>query len=113
MQRLLYIAPRAIATIGILFLSLFAFDVGAGGIPLIQRLTGALIHLLPSFMLLIVLGIAWRHEFVGGVLLILCGLVPHLLLRNPLLVNAILGSPFLLAGLLFLLHAINEKAGHT
>lgn len=112
MQRLLYIAPRAIAIAGIIFLSLFALDVGAAGMPLVQYLTGLLIHLLPSLVLLMVLVAAWRYEFVGGVLFILCGLAPVLLLSNPLWVNAILGSPFILAGLLFLLHAINEKAGH-
>lgn len=112
MQRLFYIAPRAIAVVGILFISLFALDVGAEGMPFFELLIGTLIHLLPSFGLLVVFVVAWRHEVAGGVLFILCGLSPLLLLGNPLWVNAMLGGPFVVAGMLFVLHAVNEKAGH-
>jgi hypothetical protein len=59
------------------------------------------------------LAVAWRIEWLGGILFIVVGLSPFVLLSNPKWVNLMLGGPFMLAGLLFLashyLH-VREKA---
>lgn len=103
MQRLLLFAARGIAILGIGFISLFALDVFAMEGSPAYRLQGFLIHLSPGFVLAGVLAVAWRWPGVGGALFLAAGLSPLLLLANPLGTNLLLGAPFLLAGLGFIL----------
>jgi len=66
-KKLLFWTPRVISILFILFISLFAFDVFEGSDPWWMKAIGFLIHLLPSFALLIGLAIAWRWEWFGAV----------------------------------------------
>lgn len=99
---MIYIAPRALGVLAILFISIFALDVFQSGEPWHMIALGLIMHLLPSFVLVVMLAIAWRFERIGSVLFIAAGLAPVFLLSNPLWVNIILGGPFILTGLLFL-----------
>lgn len=65
--RALYWLPRCFAIGYIIFLSLFSLDVFTGTSPLSVVLMGFLIHLIPSYILLIALIVAWKKETVGGV----------------------------------------------
>lgn len=63
-SKIVYWSPRILSIIFILFLSLFAFDVfneyrGWNIIPAL------FIHLIPSFVLLVLTIIAWKHDLVG------------------------------------------------
>lgn len=60
--------PRALAILFILFISLFALDAFEEGLSLGEQLLGFVIHLLPSFILLGLLLVAWRFPLVGGLL---------------------------------------------
>lgn len=102
MQRVVLIAARGIAILGIGFISLFALDVFGMEGPLPWRLAGFLVHLAPSFVLVGMLIVAWRRPGVGGAMFIVAGLSPLLLLANPSTTNLILGAPFLAAGAGFL-----------
>ncbi|MBU4353333.1 DUF2070 family protein [Candidatus Parcubacteria bacterium] len=65
-NRFIYWTPRILSIAFILFLSLFAFDVFeeySGW----QVILGFLIHLLPSFILLAVILIAWKYDLVGAI----------------------------------------------
>ena len=58
--------PRILSIAFILFLSLFSFDVfieSSGW----QAILGFLIHLLPSFILLVIVLISWKNELVGAI----------------------------------------------
>ena len=59
--------PRAIAILYIMFITLFAFD------EIILSL-GFLIHLIPTFIFLGILVVAWFRQKVGGILFILAGI---------------------------------------
>ena len=98
--------PRALGIVSIAFLSLFAFDTFGGDAPWHQQLLGFLIHMIPSFVLMALLAFAWRFERIGGSLFMAAGLLPFFLLSNPVWVNAILGAPFMLTGLLFWISAL-------
>jgi len=103
MSKTLYWAPRIIGIGAILFISLFALDIFQAGAPISQMLLGLVIHLIPSFALIIILVIAWKYEIVGGFLFVIISLVPFFLLSNQIWVNAMLCAPFFLTGILFLI----------
>jgi hypothetical protein len=106
MHRLLAIVARAIAILGIGFISLFALDVFEPGRPMLEVAQGLFMHLLPSFGLIALLTLAWRWPLAGGFAFLLVGALPFVVLANSPWVNATLGGPFALAGLLFIAEAL-------
>jgi len=77
-------------------------------------------HMIPSFVLMIILAIAWKWELIGGLLYILLGigLSPFIYTHNyrmnhsvwmSLEVIALITFPFILAGVLFLLSYFRDK----
>ena len=67
--------PRILCIIAILFISLFAADSFAPGLTFWQQIAGFFIHLIPSFILLAILILAWKWELVGSIAFGLIGLV--------------------------------------
>ena len=63
---IIYWLPRILGLAFVLFLSLFSLDVFSEYSGW-QAVLPFLIHLLPSFVLLAVVLIAWRHDWVGVV----------------------------------------------
>lgn len=102
---ILYYLPRVIGVSAILFISSFALDVFVAGEPLSRILVGLSIHLIPSFVLVFILAIAWKFARLGGALFILVSLVPFFLLSNVWWVNLLLAAPFFATGILFLVEA--------
>jgi prolipoprotein diacylglyceryltransferase len=111
--KVLHWLPRIICILTILFVSLFALDS-------LSDPTAFLIHLIPSFILLAILIIAWRWEKAGGIILTIAGLawcviVFQLNLRRTqsvaasLLIILMVCFPFVLAGILFLISASKKK----
>lgn len=105
--------PRVIGILAILFISLFALDSFTAEISVWQQIIGFFIHLIPSFILLIFLIIAWKWEYTGGVIFILIGLVfsPIVFAINynmnhsiwmSLGVISIITIPFVIVGILFI-----------
>lgn len=111
---ILYWLPRLVAIVVILFISSFALDAFAPGLTLWQQLGAFLLHMLPSFLLLIFLIIAWHKELIGGILFILTGLIfsPIIYLHNfnvnhftagrCLTIVSVICFPLIAIGLLFL-----------
>jgi len=73
-EKLIWI-PRIITILFILFLSLFALDAFSGDSPLLQKLTGFLIHMIPSLILAVTLIFTWKIPVAGGCILLLTGLL--------------------------------------
>lgn len=104
---------RIARILGILFaafISLFALDVFTAGTPFLQVLAALFIHLIPTFILLIVLWVAWKRPAIGGSLFILAGLAYIFVARGQVLLTYLLitGIPVLI-GLLFLAGFFVEK----
>lgn len=59
-------APRVLAVLFILFVSLFALDSFPGEAPFLQEFAGFLIHLIPSFVMIVLLVVSWNRPLVGG-----------------------------------------------
>jgi len=107
--------PRIVCILAILFISIFAADAFE------QGLSAILIHLIPSFVLLTFLIVAWKWEFIGGIIFILIGLgfSPFIFIKNYQMNHSIWMSlgivlaitfPFLVVGILFIVsHLFKRK----
>ncbi|HUX53209.1 MAG TPA: hypothetical protein VMV56_02210 [Williamwhitmania sp.] len=72
--KLVHWLPRIISILAILFVSLFAADAFSPDLTFWQQLGAFIIHLIPSFILLFFLIIAWKWEYVGGIIFMIIGL---------------------------------------
>ncbi len=66
MKRFLYWTPRIVAIAYVAFISLFALDVFNEAQGFLQTALALSMHLIPSFVLVLVLAIAWRREWIGA-----------------------------------------------
>lgn len=66
--RWLFWAPRVLSILVIVFLSMFALDVFHEAHGVWQTLVALTMHLIPSFVLIFALILAWRWEWVGAAL---------------------------------------------
>ncbi len=115
----IYWTPRIVSIAFICLLAMFSFDVFESGKSASQILVGFLIHNIPVFILLIILGISWKYEIVGGVAFILAGLLYLAMILKNIITNGfqwyylswigiISGIAFLI-GILFLIGWFNKK----
>jgi hypothetical protein len=73
--RALFWTPRALSIAFIAFLSLFALDVFDEHLGLWRTVLALTMHLIPSFVLIAVLVLAWRWEWIGAALYSAAGLL--------------------------------------
>ncbi len=66
LKRSLLWTPRILGILFALFLSLFALDVFGAGYTIGETIIALLMHLLPTFALLLALALAWRWPGVGA-----------------------------------------------
>jgi len=60
-------APRILTILVALFLSVFAFDVFEGKKAFLEILAALVLHLIPTFLVVVLLVLAWRRELIGVV----------------------------------------------
>ncbi|MCB9082284.1 MAG: hypothetical protein H6555_11290 [Lewinellaceae bacterium] len=119
-KKILFWVPRIMAILAILFVSVFALDAFQPGATLTQQLTDFFIHLIPSFVLLAVLLLAWKRELAGGIIFALIGLVtsPIVFMLNyrmnhsigmSLSIILLITIPFLVIGVLFIWGHIGKR----
>lgn len=65
-KKLIYWTPRIVGLLFVGFLSLFSFDV-FGNYHGLSLLIAFLMHMLPSFVLLLIAITAWKYGLVGAV----------------------------------------------
>ncbi len=119
--RLFYWLPRILCILAILFISLFAADAFAPGLTIWQQLGAFFIHLIPSFVLLAFLIIAWKWELIGGIIFMVIGIAfsPFIFILNynrnhsiwlSLVIILSVTFPFVVVGILFLIsHRMKKK----
>ena len=119
--KVLYWTARILCILAILFVSLFALDSVSSERTFWQNATALLMSLIPSFVLLAALIIAWKWEKTGGIILTIIGLAlsifvfilnykrNHFSVANSLKNALILAIPFVLAGVLFILSHYRKK----
>jgi hypothetical protein len=74
MKKTIYWLPRLICILFIGFISIFALDVfGEYGFP--EILVALFMHLIPTFILIAVLTVAWKWSKIGGLLFLVLAIV--------------------------------------
>ncbi len=74
-NRLLFWSPRIITLAFSLFLVIFGFDAFGGPDPIWKQILGFLMHLIPTYLIWILLVLAWKWEWVGAVFFAVLGIV--------------------------------------
>lgn len=74
-RRCLFWAPRALSILFIVFLSMFALDVFSEPLGFWRTALALAVHLVPSFVLIAALILAWRWEWVGAAVYSAAGLL--------------------------------------
>lgn len=108
----LYLAPRILCIIFAAFLAIFALDVFTENNGFWQTVVALLMHLVPSFLILVVLAISWRWEWVGAVVFAALGVLYGVMAwgRFPMSVYFIISGPlFVIAGLFLVNWVSREK----
>ena len=106
--------------LAILFISLFAFDAFSPELTIWQQLGAFAIHLIPSFVLLAFLIVAWKWEYIGGIIFIIIGLglSPFVFVHNykmnhsiwmSIFIIIIITIPFAIVGGLFIVSHFKKK----
>ncbi|MEI7981735.1 MAG: hypothetical protein WCI71_08765 [Bacteroidota bacterium] len=114
-------APRILCILAILFVSMFALDSFDPHYTLWQQLQAFAIHLIPSYLLILFLVVAWKWELIGGMMLIIfaLGFTPLIYMHNynmnhsvwiSLSIILVINFPFVVTGTLFILsHYLKKK----
>lgn len=105
-KRTLFWAPRILCILTAAFLSIFAFDVFEESRGFWGTALALIMHLIPVFLVVLALVIAWRWEWVGAVLF--CGLGLFYIIwqwgRWPWFNYAAISGPLFVVGILFLIN---------
>lgn len=98
---------RTMSILLVCFVSVFALDVFSGGRPVLQTLLALAIHLVPAYILLAILILAWRRPWIGAVAYaILAAVYAGWARKHPLWVTTISGALLLTAFLFWLSHRV-------
>lgn len=112
-HKVLYWSPRIICMLAILFIGVFALDSFSPSLILGQQIVAFLMHLIPSFVLLALLFVAWKWEFIGGIIFTILGILcsPFIFMLNYRMNHSVWMStgiiltitfPFIIVGILFI-----------
>ena len=114
-KRLLYWVPRILTILFAAFISIFALDVFSEHLSFWRLMLALVMHLVPTFIVLIVLVLAWKWEWIGGIGYFALGLLYLYTFggRFPWYTYALIAGPAFLIGTLFVLNWIFRKQLHA
>jgi len=114
-KRVIFWVPRILCIFFALFISLFSFDVFGEGYGFWKTIGALLIHLIPTYIVIIATVIAWRWEWIGAILF--TGLAIFYLVfawgKFPLFTYLAISGPLFLVGGLFLINWIYKTDPRT
>jgi len=106
MKRTLFWSPRILGILFALFTSIFALDVFGEHSGIWNILVALIMHLIPTFIIVIVLIISWRWEWIGAIIFTILSLfyIVWTWGQFPLVTYVLIAGPLLLIGVLFLMN---------
>lgn len=120
--KIIHWAPRILCILSILFISIFAADAFESGHTIWQQLANLFMHLIPTFILTALLFIAWKWEYIGGILFIIIGIATspfifminynrnHFPISQCIVTILMINFPFVVVGILFIIsHYMKKK----
>jgi cell division protein FtsW (lipid II flippase) len=122
--RVLHWLPRIICIMGILFISMFSIDALNSELTIWQQIRSLSMHLIPSFVLILLLLLSWKRELIGGIIFMIIGLgfSPIIFIHNfkmnqsiwmSLGVISVITIPFAIVGVLFIVSHYRKKKSIT
>ena len=110
--KIIHWTPRILCILAILFVSMFAIDSFDPKYTFWQQLQAFFMHLIPTYILILFLVVAWKWEIIGGLILMAfaLGFSPFIYFHNyqmnhsvwiSLSVILMINFPFILTGALF------------
>jgi len=111
-HRFLYWTPRILCIAFAAFISIFAFDVFEMPLSIPEKALALLMHLIPTFLVILALVIVWRREWIGALVFPLLAVV-HLVTKWGVLdwsAYAIIDGPLVLLGVLFWMNWRSRQA---
>jgi hypothetical protein len=100
LKNIFYRLPRVLAILFIIFISLFALDVF--GEP--RWFLALFMHLIPSYIVIILTIISWKNEQAGGTLFLIAAALSIIFFKS-----MILAIPAAIIGVLFLMTKTNHR----
>ena len=95
-------SPRILGILMSLFLTLFALDAFSEGKPFGESLSAFVIHLVPALVLLAVVAMSWRREWIGGITFIGLAAAYVAIARGRVDWILVISGPLLVIGICFL-----------
>lgn len=105
-RKALYWAPRILAILFTVFISLFALDVFAENYTFLETIVALFMHLIPTYILIASTWLAWKNNLAGGIAFIVIFIFFTSFFhtyKNPI-GFFIISLPLLVIGLLFILN---------
>ncbi|MFA6022558.1 MAG: hypothetical protein WC781_00555 [Candidatus Pacearchaeota archaeon] len=100
--KFVYWAPRILSILFIIFLAMFSLDIFDSCTGFLDCAIGLFMHNIPSLILLVVLLVAWKREWVGAAAFIFAGVLYTLMILINLPSNGfelyMITYPFIIAG---------------
>ena len=112
--RLVLWGPRLLGILVSLFIGLFALDAFSEGKPFLEALPDAVIHLIPALLLLALVAVSFRWEWIGAVVFIgLAVLYAATMAKGHLDWMLLISGPLLVVGALFLWSWLHHSELHA
>jgi len=112
LERLVWWGPRISGMLIAGFLSLFALDA-FNGRSFLEALPAFAIHLIPSLLVLGVVAIAWRFEWIGAIGFVTLAVLYAVRVHGRIDWIAVISGPLILVGVLFLVSWRYHAAVHS
>ena len=115
-----YWLPRIMVILAIFIIGFFALDSFSPDQTFWHNIGSFLMNLIPAYILIIILIIAWKWELAGGIILTLTGIACSILVfimnfkrthsvSISLVVVLIVCVPIFVSGILFIIHHFSKK----
>jgi hypothetical protein len=108
-EALLLWSPRVLGVLVCIFLSVFALDAFDASTSFSQAVPDFLIHLAPTVVLLGVVALSWRWQWIGALVFIALAVGYAYLARRHVAWIATVSGPLLAVGILFLFSWIHRQ----
>jgi hypothetical protein len=102
-KKAIFWTPRLLTILFAIFISVFALDAFAAGGGFQKTLIAFTIHLIPTAIIVTILILSWKREWIGGVIFFLLGIVYAVFAFNhPQWILFISGPLFVISVLFFI-----------
>lgn len=111
-ERTVFWTPRILCILFALFISLLALDVFGMGYGFWETIVALIMHLVPTFVILIALALAWRWPWIGAILFAALAVLYVIMIWRDFdwITYLLIAGPLFLVGALFLVDWLYHAA---